>query len=137
MTAEGFSIQARFLIFSQLHPLTRRLGTYESTAHTEPSSPLSLGMVNFSEVSGYPVLQHWKVRSVMYHIKLNQVTVSQGERSCEPSQPLAYGVPSQGRKPFIHVDDAVQKRSRCTRSITCSLDSPFRANGWNGIIFLA
>ena len=46
---------------------------------------ITLGMVNFSEVSGYPVLQHWKVRSVMYHIKLNQVAVSQGERSCEPS----------------------------------------------------
>lgn len=45
--------------------------------------PLSLcvlclaGMVNFSEVSGYPLLQHWKVQSVMYHVRLNQMTISQ------------------------------------------------------------
>lgn len=48
-------------------------------------------MVNFSEVSGYPVLQHWKVRSVIYHIKLNQVAVSQGEHSGKPPLPLAPG----------------------------------------------
>lgn len=35
------------------------------------------GMVNFSEVSGYPLLQHWKVQSVMYHVRLNQMTISQ------------------------------------------------------------
>lgn len=35
------------------------------------------GMVNFSEVSGYPLLQHWKVQSVMYHVRLNQLTISQ------------------------------------------------------------
>ncbi|XP_010285665.1 PREDICTED: astrotactin-1-like, partial [Phaethon lepturus] len=34
-------------------------------------------MVNFSEVSGYPLLQHWKVQSVMYHVRLNQLTISQ------------------------------------------------------------
>lgn len=37
----------------------------------------STGMVNFSEISGYPLLQHWKVRSVMYHVRLNQMTTSQ------------------------------------------------------------
>lgn len=45
-----------------------------------PLSPcvLSLaGMVNFSEVSGYPLLQHWKVQSIMYHVRLNQMTISQ------------------------------------------------------------
>ena len=35
------------------------------------------GMVNFSEVSGYPLLQHWKVQSVMYHVRLSQLTISQ------------------------------------------------------------
>ena len=75
-----------------------RFGTWELVALAEPVSPLSPGMVNFSEVSGYPVLQRWKVRSVMYHIKLNQVTISQGECSCQLSLPPApgRGVPFQG-----------------------------------------
>lgn len=37
-----------------------------------------LGMVNYSEVTGYPLVQHWKLRSVMYHVKLNQWALSQG-----------------------------------------------------------
>ncbi|KAI4578439.1 hypothetical protein MJG53_011294 [Ovis ammon polii x Ovis aries] len=49
----------------------------EEISEPTPDPDFLTGMVNFSEVSGYPVLQHWKVRSVMYHIKLNQVTVSQ------------------------------------------------------------
>lgn len=36
-------------------------------------------MVNYSEVTGYPLVQHWKLRSVMYHVKLNQWTLSQGK----------------------------------------------------------
>ncbi len=38
-----------------------------------------LGMVNYSEVTGYPLVQHWKLRSIMYHVKLNQWTLSQGK----------------------------------------------------------
>ncbi|XP_049490994.1 astrotactin-1 [Panthera uncia] len=49
----------------------------EEISEPTPDPDFLTGMVNFSEVSGYPVLQHWKVRSVMYHIKLNQVAVSQ------------------------------------------------------------
>jgi len=39
-----------------------------------------LGMVNYSEVTGYPLVQHWKLRSIMYHVKLNQWTLSQGKK---------------------------------------------------------
>ncbi|EPY78992.1 astrotactin isoform 1 isoform 1-like protein [Camelus ferus] len=49
----------------------------EEISEPTPDPDFLTGMVNFSEVSGYPVLQHWKVRSVMYHIKLSQVAVSQ------------------------------------------------------------
>ncbi|CAB1428584.1 unnamed protein product [Pleuronectes platessa] len=35
------------------------------------------GMVNYSEVSGYPLVQHWSLRSVLYHVKLNQWVLSQ------------------------------------------------------------
>ncbi|MBZ3887484.1 Astrotactin-1 [Sciurus carolinensis] len=49
----------------------------EEISEPTPDPDFLTGMVNFSEVSGYPVLQHWKVRSVMYHIKLNQAAVSQ------------------------------------------------------------
>lgn len=41
-----------------------------------------LGMVNYSEVSGYPLVQHWKLRSILYHVRLNQWTLSQGK--CNP-----------------------------------------------------
>lgn len=59
------------------------------------------GMVNFSEVSGYPLLQHWKVQSVMYHVRLNQMTISQckwagaGERGEKGWQEVTQ--PSAGR----------------------------------------
>lgn len=44
------------------------------------SRPLYIvGMVNYSEVTGYPLVQHWKLRSIMYHVKLNQWTLSQGK----------------------------------------------------------
>ncbi|KAK2084818.1 Astrotactin-1 [Saguinus oedipus] len=49
----------------------------EEISEPTPDPDFLTGMVNFSEVSGYPMLQHWKVRSVMYHIKLNQVAISQ------------------------------------------------------------
>uniref|UniRef100_A0A4W3JIX4 Astrotactin 1 n=1 Tax=Callorhinchus milii TaxID=7868 RepID=A0A4W3JIX4_CALMI len=34
------------------------------------------GMVNFSEVTGYPIVQHWKLKSTQYHVKLKQRTLS-------------------------------------------------------------
>lgn len=40
---------------------------------------LFAGMVNYSEVSGYPLVQHWSLRSVLYHVKLNQWVLSQGK----------------------------------------------------------
>ncbi|XP_044530825.1 astrotactin-1 [Gracilinanus agilis] len=49
----------------------------EEISEPTPDPEFLTGMVNFSEVSGYPLLQHWKVRSVMYHIRLNQATISQ------------------------------------------------------------
>lgn len=108
VTPEMLSIKERFLIVSQSHPQPRGLGTGASITPSERASPLSPGMVNFSEVSGYPVLQHWKVRSVMYHIKLNQATVSQGEPAASrPSHLLlGCGIPFQGHKAFIRVKDA-------------------------------
>ena len=39
------------------------------------------GMVNYSEVSGYPLVQHWSLRSVLYHVKLNQWVLSQGKNA--------------------------------------------------------
>lgn len=55
------------------HPLVR----YCSAVALSPCVLSLAGMVNFSEVSGYPLLQHWKVQSVMYHVRLNQMTISQ------------------------------------------------------------
>ncbi|XP_028936416.1 astrotactin-1 isoform X2 [Ornithorhynchus anatinus] len=49
----------------------------EEISEPTPDPDFLTGMVNFSEVSGYPLLQHWKVRSVMFHVRLNQVTISQ------------------------------------------------------------
>ncbi|MGH0145191.1 UNVERIFIED_CONTAM: hypothetical protein FKN15_042235 [Acipenser sinensis] len=34
-------------------------------------------MVNYSEVSGYPLVQQWKLKSIMYHVRLNQWALSQ------------------------------------------------------------
>ncbi|KFO60980.1 Astrotactin-1, partial [Corvus brachyrhynchos] len=49
----------------------------EELSDPVPDPEFLTGMVNFSEVSGYPLLQHWKVQSVMYHVRLNQMTISQ------------------------------------------------------------
>nr|XP_006007430.1 PREDICTED: astrotactin-1-like [Latimeria chalumnae] len=54
----------------------------ESQCHEELSDPVPdpeylTGMVNYSEVSGYPMVQTWKLRSHMYHVRLNQVVLSQ------------------------------------------------------------
>uniref|UniRef100_A0A8C5I0L7 Astrotactin 1 n=1 Tax=Gouania willdenowi TaxID=441366 RepID=A0A8C5I0L7_GOUWI len=54
----------------------------EVQCHEELSDPVPdpeylTGMVNYSEVSGYPLVQHWRLRSVLYHVKLNQWVLSQ------------------------------------------------------------
>lgn len=46
---------------------------------------LFAGMVNYSEVSGYPLVQHWSLRSVLYHVKLNQWVLSQGKPRRPPA----------------------------------------------------
>uniref|UniRef100_A0A4W6C0F8 Astrotactin 1 n=1 Tax=Lates calcarifer TaxID=8187 RepID=A0A4W6C0F8_LATCA len=56
----------------------------EVQCHEELSDPVPdpeylTGMVNYSEVSGYPLVQHWSLRSVLYHVKLNQWVLSQGK----------------------------------------------------------
>uniref|UniRef100_A0A8C6W0B7 Astrotactin 1 n=1 Tax=Nothobranchius furzeri TaxID=105023 RepID=A0A8C6W0B7_NOTFU len=56
----------------------------EVQCHEELSDPVPdpeylTGMVNYSEVSGYPLVQHWSLRSVLYHVKLNQWVLSQGD----------------------------------------------------------
>ncbi|XP_051866961.1 astrotactin-1 isoform X2 [Pristis pectinata] len=53
----------------------------ESQCQEELSEPIPdpdylTGMVNFSEVAGYPMVQHWKLKSTQYHVKLNQRTLS-------------------------------------------------------------
>lgn len=45
-------------------------------------------MVNYSEVSGYPLVQHWSLRSVLYHVKLNQWVLSQGKSLRAPGSQL-------------------------------------------------
>uniref|UniRef100_A0A8C5Q6G2 Astrotactin 1 n=1 Tax=Leptobrachium leishanense TaxID=445787 RepID=A0A8C5Q6G2_9ANUR len=54
----------------------------ETQCHEEISDPVPdpdflTGMVNYSEVTGYPIVQHWTVRSVMFHVRLNHPAVSQ------------------------------------------------------------
>uniref|UniRef100_A0A669F271 Astrotactin 1 n=1 Tax=Oreochromis niloticus TaxID=8128 RepID=A0A669F271_ORENI len=56
----------------------------QAQCHEELSDPVPdpeylTGMVNYSEVSGYPLVQHWNLRSVLYHVKLNQWVLSQGK----------------------------------------------------------
>uniref|UniRef100_A0A671WJ11 Astrotactin 1 n=1 Tax=Sparus aurata TaxID=8175 RepID=A0A671WJ11_SPAAU len=56
----------------------------EVQCHEELSDPVPdpeylKGMVNYSEVTGYPLVQHWSLRSVLYHVKLNQWVLSQGK----------------------------------------------------------
>ncbi|XP_061746647.1 astrotactin-1-like isoform X3 [Nerophis ophidion] len=55
----------------------------EVQCHEELSDPVPdpdylTGLVNYSEVSGYPLVQRWSLRSVLYHVKLNQWVLSQG-----------------------------------------------------------
>nr|XP_057921268.1 astrotactin-1 isoform X4 [Doryrhamphus excisus] len=42
-----------------------------------PDPEYLTGMVNYSEVTGYPLVQRWSLRSVLYHVKLNQWVLSQ------------------------------------------------------------
>ncbi|XP_028667151.1 astrotactin-1 isoform X2 [Erpetoichthys calabaricus] len=54
----------------------------EVQCHEELSDPVPdpeylIGMVNYSEVSGYPLVQQWKLKSIMYHVRLSQWTLSQ------------------------------------------------------------
>uniref|UniRef100_A0A4W5KX42 Astrotactin 1 n=1 Tax=Hucho hucho TaxID=62062 RepID=A0A4W5KX42_9TELE len=57
----------------------------EVQCHEELSDPVPdpdylTGMVNYSEVSGYPLIQQWRLRSILYHVKLNQWVLSQGNQ---------------------------------------------------------
>uniref|UniRef100_A0A673Z1P8 Astrotactin 1 n=1 Tax=Salmo trutta TaxID=8032 RepID=A0A673Z1P8_SALTR len=57
----------------------------EVQCHEELSDPVPdpdylTGMVNYSEVSGYPLIQQWRLRSILYHVKLNQWILSQGNQ---------------------------------------------------------
>ncbi|XP_046707343.1 astrotactin-1 isoform X6 [Silurus meridionalis] len=49
----------------------------EELSDPVPDPEYLTGMVNYSEVSGYPLVQHWKLRSILYHVRLNQWTLSQ------------------------------------------------------------
>uniref|UniRef100_A0A3P8X2C8 Astrotactin 1 n=1 Tax=Cynoglossus semilaevis TaxID=244447 RepID=A0A3P8X2C8_CYNSE len=49
----------------------------EELSDPVPDPEYLTGMVNYSEVSGYPLVQHWNLRSVLYHVKLNQWVLSQ------------------------------------------------------------
>uniref|UniRef100_A0A674C312 Astrotactin 1 n=1 Tax=Salmo trutta TaxID=8032 RepID=A0A674C312_SALTR len=51
---------------------------HEELSDPVPDPDYLTGMVNYSEVSGYPLIQHWRLRSVLYHVKLNQWVLSQG-----------------------------------------------------------
>uniref|UniRef100_A0A674C387 Astrotactin 1 n=1 Tax=Salmo trutta TaxID=8032 RepID=A0A674C387_SALTR len=44
---------------------------HEELSDPVPDPDYLTGMVNYSEVSGYPLIQHWRLRSVLYHVKLN------------------------------------------------------------------
>jgi hypothetical protein len=74
-------------------------------------------MVNFSEVSGYPVLQHWKVRSVMYHIKLNQAAISQGEHYSRPTPRLWNFFPKESASLEVaqHTTDSMRLATNALR----------------------
>ncbi|XP_078263524.1 astrotactin-1 isoform X2 [Rhinoraja longicauda] len=50
----------------------------ELLSHPIPDPDYLTGMVNFSEVAGYPMVQHWKLKSTQYHVKLNQRALSTG-----------------------------------------------------------
>ncbi|XP_051943673.1 astrotactin-1 isoform X6 [Hippocampus zosterae] len=50
---------------------------HEQLLDPAPDPEYLTGMVNYSEVSGYPLVQRWSLRSVLYHVKLNQWVLSQ------------------------------------------------------------
>ncbi|XP_054620844.1 astrotactin-1 isoform X3 [Dunckerocampus dactyliophorus] len=50
---------------------------HEELLDPVPDPEYLTGMVNYSEVSGYPLVQRWSLRSVLYHVKLNQWVLSQ------------------------------------------------------------
>ncbi|XP_006634781.2 astrotactin-1 isoform X4 [Lepisosteus oculatus] len=49
----------------------------EELSDPVPDPEYLTGMVNYSEVSGYPLVQQWRLRSILYHVKLNQWALSQ------------------------------------------------------------
>ncbi|RXM31861.1 Astrotactin-1 [Acipenser ruthenus] len=49
----------------------------EELSDPVPDPEYLTGMVNYSEVSGYPLVQQWKLKSIMYHVRLNQWALSQ------------------------------------------------------------
>ncbi|XP_035278424.1 astrotactin-1 isoform X3 [Anguilla anguilla] len=49
----------------------------EELSDPVPDPEYLTGLVNYSEVSGYPLVQQWRLRSILYHVKLNQWTLSQ------------------------------------------------------------
>ncbi|KAK6484675.1 astrotactin-1-like isoform X1 [Huso huso] len=48
----------------------------EELSDPVPDPEYLTGMVNYSEVSGYPLVQQWKLKSIMYHVRLNQWALS-------------------------------------------------------------
>lgn len=38
------------------------------------------GDIKYDEAMGYPMVQHWRVRSNLYRVKLSSITLSSGER---------------------------------------------------------
>lgn len=39
------------------------------------------GDIRYDEAMGYPMVQQWRVRSNLYHVKLSTITLSAGEDS--------------------------------------------------------
>ncbi|GCB65440.1 hypothetical protein scyTo_0000421 [Scyliorhinus torazame] len=56
--------------------LPNEIQCQEELSEPIPDPDYLTGMVNFSEVTGYPMVQHWKLRSTQYHVKLSQKTLS-------------------------------------------------------------
>ncbi|KAK7896030.1 hypothetical protein WMY93_021355 [Mugilogobius chulae] len=44
----------------------------------QPDLQLLTGDAQFSEAAGYPMVQHWRVRSNLYKVKLSSITLSSG-----------------------------------------------------------
>uniref|UniRef100_A0AAQ6ISN4 Astrotactin 1 n=1 Tax=Anabas testudineus TaxID=64144 RepID=A0AAQ6ISN4_ANATE len=69
----------------------------EVQCHEELSDPVPdpeylTGINHISyEVSGYPLVQHWSLRSVLYHVKLNQWVLSQGKSACDLEIQMEFG----------------------------------------------